>query len=554
MLSKDKKFKMGNKINILVIIPARGGSKGVPRKNLRSLNGNPLIYYAINTALNSKYNPDVFVSSDDDEILSISEKIGAKTYKRKSSISEDKTTLDVVIYDAYINISKITNKKYKYIVTLQPTSPLLKSTSLDEAISKMINNSNIETVISAKDDTHLTWKKINNKYIPNYEKRVNRQYLTPVFKETGGFFVSKTDVVTKESRIGNVVDLYLLTQGEDIDIDTYEDWNLCEYYMKKQKILFVLTGYNEVGLGHIYRALQIANDILDHELFFLVDSESLLGFKVIKSKNYNVQIQKNKNIIDDIKSINPNIVINDILDTSNDYMNQLSKVTSKIINFEDLGKGASKAGIVINALYNNVLNKGSYYSGYNYFIARDEFILTEKKNISRKVENVLITFGGTDPNNLTLKTVKAISSYCENNGINITIIAGLGYNKLNTLTDYKKIRIKKSISNISDYMLEADIVFSSAGRTVYEIACIGTPTIILTQNERENSHLFAAKENGFINLGLGVNVESKFILSEFENLINNFEERKMLNLKMLEKEVRNGRNNVISIIKEYINK
>ena len=164
-------------MKILAIIPARGNSKGIPRKNIRNLAGSPLIYYSIRTALNSKYISDVYVSSDDDEILHLAKNFGAKIYKRKK-ISDDALTLDPVIYEAYTNIKYCENKKYDYIITLQPTSPVLKTNTLDKAIEKTTNNKNIDTIISAKEDTHLTWKKVKNQFIPNYTKRVNRQTKT----------------------------------------------------------------------------------------------------------------------------------------------------------------------------------------------------------------------------------------------------------------------------------------------------------------------------------------------------------------------------------------
>ena len=125
---------------ILVIIPARGGSKGVPQKNLRSLNKKPLIYYSIKTALNSKFKPDVYVTSDNSEILTISKQLGAKTLKRNLKLSDDNVTLDPVIYYAFKKIELIENKKYILVITMQPTSPLLKIQSLDTAIKKMITN------------------------------------------------------------------------------------------------------------------------------------------------------------------------------------------------------------------------------------------------------------------------------------------------------------------------------------------------------------------------------------------------------------------------------
>src|SRR3989339_345120 len=266
-------------------------------------------------ALDSKSKPDVYVSSDDDEILHISGKYGANIYKRNANIANDTTTLDPVIFDAYRNISKQNDKSYDVIVTLQPTSPLLKTSSLDKAIGSMISDLTIDTIISAKDDTHLTWKKEGNKFVPNYEKRVNRQYLSPIFKETGGFLITRSSIISKNNRLGENVDLFLLSKDETIDIDTYEEFNICEYYLKHKTILFVVSGYNEIGFGHIYRSLLIANNIMDHRIIFLTDKRSQQGYEKIKESHYEVYIQQYLDIIEDIKAFNPDIVINDLLDT-----------------------------------------------------------------------------------------------------------------------------------------------------------------------------------------------------------------------------------------------
>lgn len=175
------------KSNILIIIPVRGGSKGIPRKNIRPLNGKPLVMYSINTAKNSKYKPDIYISSDDDEILNISSSFNVKTYKRSNESSTDTSTLDPVIHESTIAIEKLENKKYDIVITMQATSPLLKTKSLDLAIEKYLEK-DLDTIISAIEDTHLTWKIENNQFMKNYKERLNRQYLPPIYKETGGFF------------------------------------------------------------------------------------------------------------------------------------------------------------------------------------------------------------------------------------------------------------------------------------------------------------------------------------------------------------------------------
>ena len=121
-------------MNVLVIIPARGGSKGIPRKNVRLLNGQPLISYAIRNALNSKYVTDVFVSTDDEEIENVAMKYGSGIVKRNPELGNDQVTLDPVIYDATNRIEAEQNKHYDIVITMQPTSPLLKWETLDAAI------------------------------------------------------------------------------------------------------------------------------------------------------------------------------------------------------------------------------------------------------------------------------------------------------------------------------------------------------------------------------------------------------------------------------------
>jgi CMP-N-acetylneuraminic acid synthetase len=541
-------------MDILLVIPARGGSKGIPRKNLRLLAGKPLLFYSISNALECKYKPDIYVSSEDDEILSVARKYKVKTHKRNKNISDDETTLDPVIYDCYMHAMKVENKNYDLIITIQPTSPLLNSDSLDNALQKIIDNTKIDTIIAAKDATHLSWRKNGDKYLPNYNERLNRQYLTPEFTETGAFLITRSSIISQNNRIGNNVDLALLENGEEIDIDTYADWNLCEYLLRRQHILFVVTGNNIVGLGHVYNTLLIANDILNHQITFLVDTNSELAYSIIKSKNYPVFIQKDDDIINDIKDLKPDIVINDRLDTKEEYMIALKKAEYKIINFEDLGEGCGYADIVFNAIYPKKQEFFSHYFGQDYFILRDEFILSEQKVICKDVKNILVTFGGVDPNNYTEKIIKIISKYCVQHNIKITVITGCGYAKFDTINHFPNVNIKMNVSNISDYMLEADLIFTSAGRTIYEVASIGSPAIVIGQNEREMTHFFASAKYGFLNLGIGYNLQDEQLFKEFIKLVNSFEIRKKMSNLMKKQDLKAGRKKVYDLIQDLINR
>ena len=542
-------YKKGH---ILAVIPARGGSKGIPRKNLRTLVGKPLITYAISTAKASKFDIDIIVTSDDDEILNIAQKSGALVHRRSKEAATDSATLDPAIYEAWKDSEKKYGKHYEIIITMQPTSPLLKAATLDEAVERILNNPNIDTVISAINDTHLSWREENGRFIPNYKKRVNRQYLTPTFKETGGFLITHASVITPDNRIGSNVDLFILEGPEAIDIDTYEDWNLCSYYLKRKRILFVVSGYPEIGLGHVYNTLIIANDILNHEILFLVDEKSDLAYEKIMEKNYPVFKQSRPDITEDIFKLEPDIVINDRLDTAKEYIETLKKEGIYVINFEDLGPGALEADLVINAIYPEKTIKPNHYFGHDYVLLRDEFLLSKQIPPKENVENVLISFGGVDPNNLTKRVLEAIYDFCNRNSIEINVVTGLGYKEFDSLESFKNTRIHKNIHNISDFMENADVAFISAGRTLYEIAAVGTPAIVMAQNEREMTHFFASEANGFLHLGLGANVPAETILQNFKALVDSYETRSYMQKLMLEKDLKSGRRRVNRLINNIL--
>ena len=168
------------------------------------------------------------------------------------------------------------------------------------------------------------------------------------------------------------------------------------------------------------------------------------------------------------------------------------------------------------------------------------------------MNRILLTFGGSDPNNFTEKVTESIlkSSY-ENE---IEIILGLGYsNKKEIQEKYKdndRITIYENVKNMSEHMHSADLIFTSAGRTMYEIASLGVPCVCLCQNERELSHIFGNVENGFINLGLGVNITEEQILETLESLLDNYELRCEMSRRMKSIDLKHGFENIARLIKK----
>ena len=549
---------MFNNNKILVVIPARGGSKGIPRKNIRLLNNKPLISYAIDIAKSSEYVDDVVVTTDDSKIALLSEKFGASVIRRASELAGDEVPLDPVIYDAMVQKEKLAFDEYDIVITLQPTSPLLKTSTLDAAIEKFEDFA-VDSVLSVVDDRHLSWgyDENNERYFPNYIERKNRQYLPKDFRETGAILATRRNFVREDSRLGTNLDLIELSRQESVDIVNYEDWVIAEKYLQKKRIAIVVNAYDEIGTDHIFRCLSIASKLVFDDVLFLLDEQHQLGIDIVDSYNYPFRIYDGS---DDLLRIlgeySPQIVVNDILDTTEEYISSLKNQGYFVVNFDDLGVGSQVADVVFDTLYEHEIGEKNIFTGYKYYILRDEFYFQPQKIISQAVNNILIAFGGSDPNNFTEKVIDSILNTSYNGRINV--ILGLGNSSLEYLIEKyesnQSIQIYRNVSDISEFMFQADIIFTSAGRTMYETCSLGIPTICLCQDERELSHVFANESNGFINMGLGVEVTGQEIIDTFINLVNNHDLRIEMNKKMLVIDLKYGFENMFSITREKYRK
>ncbi|WP_270369995.1 cytidylyltransferase domain-containing protein [Aerococcus urinaeequi] len=549
---------MNPSVNILAIIPARGGSKGIPRKNVLLLSGQPLISYAIQNAKSSRFQMDVAVSTDDQEITNVSNQFGAEVIRRNKKLASDEVTLDPVIFDAVQQMEGKTGKTYDYVITLQPTSPLLSADTLDSAIQKMLNDETIDTLISAVNDPHLSWTTKEVKgvvtVLPNYEARLNRQYLPKNFVETGAFVITKRHFVKPDTRFGKNISVYEVPASESTDIDTKQDWWVAEKQLSKKNILIRVEGYSEIGLGHVYRGLSLAYSLMDHNVTFVTSSKSDLAIKKLEDSfiKYEV-IQEEHQLEEIIAKYDVDIVINDILNTSISYMEYLSQFSVRVVNFEDVGPGSALADAVINDLYAPQNTDSKYYWGSKYYLLRDEFLISKPSEFNEEVNNVFVIFGGVDPSNLTQKVLDAFEQINTNEDVEFTVVVGPGYAEFEKIQDIAEnsalnISVFKDVNNMAEMMKRSDIAISSQGRTMLELASMNVPTILMAQNERELTHEFGYLSNGFINLGLGEAIDSSSIALTLEWLMNTPQIRRQMHNQMQKKDLRNGFKRVKSII------
>lgn len=533
-------------MNIVAVIPARAGSKGIPNKNIKLLNSKPLICYSIENAINCKYITEVIVTTDSKEVELISRQMGAKPFFRKKELSGDDITLDSVVYDVVENL----NFDYDYVITMQPTSPTLKVETLETAIEYILEK-NLDTLISCVNKPHLSWcDNTNGEKQPNYEQRVNRQYLPSNYIETGAFVISKKDVISKYSRIGKKIDIFEIPNDEAIDIDDYLDFMCCQNILNQPKVAFYVNGNNEIGMGHIYRCLEMADEFnTKPDIYY--DKKQTTESIFCETNHTLIGIQSQDELFSLLKNNNYDILINDILNTSIDYIVSLKKVcpSMKIINFEDVGEGIYEADCVINALYNTKL-VSNMHVGYKYYICSKLFMFYKPISIKKNVDTVFISFGGADPQNYTDRLLNMIISEPTYNSIKFRVVLGRAKKNIKSLMEYniyQNIEVLYDIKNMPEIISSCDIAVTSRGRTGYELAILGLPTIAMAQNLREENHSFISNENGFSYIGL--NPSDYIIKSNLNYYINMDQENRLVKQKQLLKHnLKNGRKNVMKLI------
>lgn len=539
----------------LIVIPARGGSKRIPRKNVRIMCGKPLICYSIENAKSLreelKMDVDVAVSTDDDELGGIVRSRGVEVIARPKELATDKVTLDPVIYHALLYMEEKHGVKYDTVITMQATSPTLKASTIKKAI-QFFEESSFDTVISATNKPHLSWGVKDGVIVKNYEKRLNSQELPPNYLETGGFLITRRHCVSDSGRIGENVSIFEISEDEAIDIDTYSDWVLAENILKRKKIMFRTVGKRQVGMGHVYRCLTMAYKLTGHEILFAASKDSDIGIEKIKESNFPVVTIENEDEFEKVLSKEkPDILVNDILDTTSEYMNMVTKYAKRVVNFEDIGTGAKYADAVINALYEKGEKLHNEYYGSKYFCIRDEFLEEQPKEFSEEVENVLIIFGGSDPSDLTGRLYDICKVlHTKHPNVKFHFLLGFAYpyaDKIVTSED-ENIFVHKDVKRVSAYMSKMDLAITSQGRTVYELASMGVPSIVLAQNEREAEHVFAGIQNGFINLGLGSKTDALTIISTVQWLLSTPNVRREMRKLQLSKDFSKGHERVIKLI------
>jgi CMP-N-acetylneuraminic acid synthetase/spore coat polysaccharide biosynthesis predicted glycosyltransferase SpsG len=440
---------------MLAVVPARGGSQAIKRKNLSLIDGKPLLCHIADTLTGHR----VIVSTDDVEITSVARVHGYEVVRRPSWLAEDDVPVSVVARHVCEQVGWSGP-----VLVAQPTCPYVTRQTIDALIAQLDNHA-AATLITA--NTHLL------RGDGPLTERVNRQELTGVYSEVG------VRVFRNSSHLDDYPTGTVEVSGrEAMDIDTVED--LAAARQTPRRVRFRTTANKAVGSGHLRRCLLLANELQHHDISLeLVDSDSWAER------------------MSPWPSWGPaDLIINDTLDTTDKEMAVL-KSEAPVVTFEDLGPGARLADLVVNALY--PMGSSNERSGPRWADLRPEFCGLPSYQI-RDTGRILVMFGGTDP-------------------------AELGGWVHKIYPDATWVQPGDDVS-VAAEMMAHDLLITSAGRTVYEAAAVGIPSVVLAQNPREATHVHLGKGNVY--LGLGQLVEYEHLTRTVASLLEHSELRRQL--------------------------
>jgi spore coat polysaccharide biosynthesis predicted glycosyltransferase SpsG len=298
-------------------------------------------------------------------------------------------------------------------------------------------------------------------------------------------------------------------------------------------------------MGHIVRGMSLADAVAGSGVGFVFVTRDAHGVPdLLRKKGHTVWAVdpelESTGIAEVVRSLDPSVVVNDIQNAPVEYVKRLKGCGAALVSFDECGEAARFTDVLIDA---NVAEDTLYvshggprrYYGPRYMLLGSDFAVMhgEKKVIREKVENVLVIMGGSDPQNLTEKVVLALDGLAPEFAVNA--VAGYGFTKREILQEMSQRRewltVVESPASMWQLMWDADAAFSSGGISMFELASVGTPGIVLCQagHEVDNAEAFVAR--GIVeSLGVGDYVSADEIVRCFSAVAGNAAVRRTMSV------------------------
>ena len=526
-------------LRVVAVVPARGGTDSVPYLNIKRLGDRPLLAHTLEAAKGAACVDRVVVTTDDPRVAEVARAHGGEVpFLRPPDLAADIPSLKPVIVHAVREIEKGGDRP-DVVVVLQATSPFRSSEAVDQAVDRLVSGG-FDTVLSVTEDRTLNWRAADGMLQPLFEREGRREEQEPVYKENGAVVALRRAVLDGPSRFGERVGYLVLDKRAAFTVHDLEDFWMAERLLAQPRVLFRVDGGAALGMGHVYRSLAIADALRASsraEIAFLMSADHTEGLLAVSRHGYPVRVVAGRGHeagLEHIRDFAPAILINDLPTLETSYLTALSHIGATTVNLvdalADLETTEQYAQVIVSVMNQDRETPEGFYGGPAYAILRDQFRGREKE-VRAEPRMVLLSFGGSDPQGLTLKAARALQDLAA--PVKVLAVAGpaFSYRKEFEALERTLARrvplIHEAAGHIADLMLEADVVVGSGGMSVYEIAALGTPGIVLGQNLREDERMRAFTRHGTVEyLGLGTDVGEDRVASAVRSLLEDVERRR----------------------------
>jgi spore coat polysaccharide biosynthesis predicted glycosyltransferase SpsG/CMP-N-acetylneuraminic acid synthetase len=552
-------------MRVIFVVPARGGDHEVPYLNIKKLGSHPLIGHTLEQAKKSRYLDRLIVSTDHPKVKEVAEEYGASVpFLRPAELASDSAELKAIVRHAVEFVEAKEQIRFDVVVTLQATSPFRSAQQIDEAIQMLLDR-NLDSVISMKELRSLTWRMRAGKLEPLFDRPGRRDELEPLYQEDGAIRVMRRGVLDSEERLGSKVGHVVMDKMSSLTVhDIYDFW-LAERLENMPRVLFRVDGGGEIGMGHVYRSLAAAEALVklkpNADVCFLMRADRPEGAQHVSRKGYQVRVLAGEaSALPAIRDYSPNLIVNDLPSLNDDYLRSLAKLGATTVNFvdslADIEKPQSTAAVIIAVLAEEEVELEDYYAGPAFAILREAF-QKRSADIREKGRHVVLSFGGSDPQGLTLKALAALAPLSHTvPKLEVTVVLGPAFSQLSELDGLLRRlpirpRILRHVEHMADILVEGDVVLCSGGMTVFEIAALGRPGIVLCQNAKEEARMRSfAREGSIWNLGLGTEVEESFLRDKARELLFDPEARRRMSEAGMRLVDAHGASRVANVMKE----
>lgn len=490
--------------NWLAIIPARGGSVSVPRKNLRLFDGQPLVARAVERASQAGFGT-IIVSTDDPEIAAVAALAGADGVHDRS---ERTAGPDATVADVVAEVLEQAEREYDGVAVVQPTSPFLTGWTMAAALGEMVAEG-YDSLMTVSPVLHHHWTKDG----PVYRERVNRQALTAaLWAETGGLSAVRTfpapgGLLRGAPMIGDTHKLYEVDGPAALDIDDPEHLEAARSIAARRWVHFHVAAGHAIGSGHVRRCLTLADELPGHAVTFSVDAEEDWPTDLITAAGY--PIREGYTLAEGLSMPVPeyDVLVIDALERGEERARHAAALGIPVVALEAEGPTALHASVLVNELLDGP--EGAL-SGPQWSVLSPALRYLARVGTSphkARAENVLVTFGGTDPACLTGTVHEALRQRA-----NVRILT-------------PPAGTTGRPGAMAEHLAWAHLVVTGQGRTVTEAAACGVPVVSIAVNGREASHV---RIPGVRYLGLHDGVHWPAFTEQVVGLLGNQHEREWM--------------------------